>query len=277
MSDIMQGISLSDPNIRQIDMSSVKRVHLSEMADDSLFERYIDMQEKILESRYTTRPETANNPRYAEYASVNVDGEVVAQIDNHGFTNSANIFSSKIQAAIKEADAEYGGKSNGPELAHLRAEKIAEALGGTVNIANTALTQDEFAAVQKASPQIDYQALRKDPAYEMLQQTKRARTLYVAQDMGQNNTTLTAEASPSNISGTEKTAEDEFKEYMDMTPEERYLAALLSKYDLTKEEFDALPLEEQEKIMAEVKQDVIENVEDETGIDAGGMISAMQA
>lgn len=294
MSDIMQGISLSDPNIREIDMSKLKRVHLSEMQDDEMFDHIMDMQERFLESQYTTMPDTTNSPRYAEYASVSVNGQIVAQIDNYGGASSSNKYGSKIQAAISEADREHRGKTSGPDIAQLRAEKIAKALGGKVNIADSALTQSEFNAAPEARASVDYEALRKDPAYETLQQTKRARTLYLAQEMGQNDNVSTnssgsqagAMAMAVAVTNTEgenaahadtKTAEDEFKEYMDMTPEERYLAALLAKYDLTKEEFDALPLEEQEKIMAEVKQDVIESVEEKTGVEAGAMVSAMQA
>lgn len=59
----------------------------------------------------------------------------------------------------------------------------------------------------------------------------------------------------------DKTAADEFLELMEMTPEERMFALRLKQLGYTQEEFEQLPLEEQEKIRKEIEDAIHEEVE----------------
>lgn len=54
---------------------------------------------------------------------------------------------------------------------------------------------------------------------------------------------------------------EEFLRFMEMTPEERYFVLKLAERDLTKEEFEALPQEEQEKITREIQAEIREETE----------------
>ncbi len=58
-----------------------------------------------------------------------------------------------------------------------------------------------------------------------------------------------------------KTAVEEFREYMDMTPEEKMFMAMLSKRGYTKEEYEALPAEEKLKLEKEIQEEIRENYE----------------
>lgn len=89
----------------------------------------------------------SNDPRQHTYATIVVDGAPVAIVDNQGVAISSD------EDYLKFADilADEVNGTNGPDLAQLRAEQIASALGGTVTIASTVLTQNEFDAL--ASPQ----------------------------------------------------------------------------------------------------------------------------
>ena len=58
-------------------------------------------------------------------------------------------------------------------------------------------------------------------------------------------------------------AVEEFREFMEMTPEERYIAQALAQKGYTQEEFDALPPEEQQKILEEIKEEYRQKLEEE--------------
>ena len=59
----------------------------------------------------------------------------------------------------------------------------------------------------------------------------------------------------------QKTATEKFLELMDMSIEERYFELYLKKEGLTKEEFEALPPEEQEKIVEKFEQELRKDIE----------------
>lgn len=85
----------------------------------------------------------SDDPRLHTYATVTVDGAVVAVVDNQGVVFSSDEDYEKYADSLAD---EVNG-TNGPDLAQLRAEQVASALGGTVDIADTALTQSQFEAL----------------------------------------------------------------------------------------------------------------------------------
>lgn len=180
MPSVHAGISIHNPNVKSVDMSKFKQINLAE-ADDKIYESFIKGQQRFLELRYTQAPDTSNNPAYKSYATIEKNGETVAKVDNNGFVETSNALGQKIQSLFANEDSTL----KGPALAEDRAAKIAQLLGGTVKKSSTALTQAQFNATPKITTTIDYKAMSHDPAYEQLQKTKQARTLFLAQKMGQ--------------------------------------------------------------------------------------------
>lgn len=242
MTPIQSGISINDPNVRAIDMKSLKKVNLIE-ASDELFQRFISHQQQFLEMRYTNPADTSNHPAYQDYATVQVKGKVVARIDNHGFVETSNAIGSKL---LSELPGSVNGKS-GPMLAQARAEKIAELLGGKVERSSTALTQPQFDRLPQPQSSLDVAAMQSDPMYEQLQKSKQARTTFLAQQIAQDGDAATSSTS---------NAATEFLDFMSKTPEERFFATFLKGKGLTEEEFEKLPPEERTDLMAEFKQEL---------------------
>jgi len=92
------------------------------------------------------------------YASVKVDGKIVATLYNGGSSIMTN------EAAEKAGDLKAPPGLNGPDLAEWRAARIAEAVGGTVEKAPTATAQSEWTPLQSTN---DSQA-RLAPALDSL-------------------------------------------------------------------------------------------------------------
>jgi hypothetical protein len=261
VTSIQAGIAINNPNLRALDMSTLQLKSASEMPEE-LYRRFVGAQEKFLESRHSQPADTSQNPAYKEYATVKVGGKVVAEIDNHGWVTSSNSVGGKIHQLF--SDEENG--LNGPALAQERAEKIAALLGGTVEKSSTAIAQAQFNSTPQPHATIDYQALKEDPAYEQLQKTKQARTLFLTQQMAQESVPAQApnEAestqSASTASG-DSDAVNAFLEYMSKTPEERYYEALLAQEGLTKEQLAALPPDERAEIEAKIQEKIKQRME----------------
>lgn len=179
MTSIQGGMSINLASARQIDTSKLKLINVAESPEQE-YRSYVAAQETFLESAYSRPSDTSGNPTYQPYAVVKVKGKVVAEIDNHGFTGTSNQLAGKVREAIADADRQAGVKQ-GPLLAQARAEKIAQLLGGEVVKATTALTQRQFEAIPQPRATVDRTAMEKDPLYQQLQNTKSARTLFLAQ------------------------------------------------------------------------------------------------
>lgn len=253
MTSIPPGLSIFNPNVQALDMSKLKAISASEMPEE-IYQRFVGAQEKFLEGRHSQAADTSKNPTYKEYATVTVNGRVVAEIDNHGWVKSSNALGGKIHQLLSD---ETSGLS-GPALAQERVEKIAALLGGRVEKSSTAMTQARFNSTPQPQSTVDYQAMREDPAYEQLQKTKQARTLFLAQQMAQESTQT---AAPAEEEGAQSAASDSgavnaFLEYMSKTPEERYYEALLAQEGLTKEQLAALPPDERAEIEARIQEKI---------------------
>lgn len=57
-------------------------------------------------------------------------------------------------------------------------------------------------------------------------------------------------------------AAQEFMNYMKMTPAERMQESWLRQHGISKEEFDAMSVEEQQKIIAQMKQDIENDIKE---------------
>jgi hypothetical protein len=168
------GISLADA--RPVDMSGAKTIRAWEQSDE-FFASFVRAQEAILESRHTARPDTSSDPAYAPYATVQIGGRVVAEIDNHGWVTTSNATA----AGIGKLPDSAGGAISGPTLARARAEYLADRLGGSVVTAPTAMTQAEFTRLPQPGVKVDTAAMLADPLYRNLQMLKEARTQFLQQ------------------------------------------------------------------------------------------------
>lgn len=176
----MPPLSLDAPGVKALDMSGLKIIHMSE-APQELFDRFLEAQETMLRLAHAVPPDTANHPAYKPYATVEVDGKVVAEIDNHGFVKMSNALGAKLGDRLPGG---INGKE-GPILAEARAAIIARFTGGTVRNADTAMTQTAFEALPQVKMGYDEAAIRADPMYENILNLRRARTAFLAQQLGQ--------------------------------------------------------------------------------------------
>ena len=95
------------------------------------------------------------------YATVKVNGKIVATLYNAGSSLMTN------DAAAKVGDLQDPpGLIGGPDLAQWRAERIAKAVGGTVEKATTAITQSAWKPRQTTST--DYTRAQLDAAFEAM-------------------------------------------------------------------------------------------------------------
>lgn len=174
MTSITSGIPLSDA--QPLDMSKAKRVAIWEQSEE-LYGRYMQAVESVLESNHAVHPDTSSNPTYAAFATVQVGGKVVAEIDNHGWVMTSNA----LGATLGNLPDSVQGVISGPALAQARAEHIAEQLGGEVVMSSTAMTQNSFSRIPQPRIEVDVQAMQDDPLYQNLQQIKQARARYMQQ------------------------------------------------------------------------------------------------
>jgi len=95
------------------------------------------------------------------YATVKVDGKVVATLYNAGSVAMTN------QAGAMVGDLQDPpGLRGGPDLAQWRAERIAKAVGGTVEKASTAITQSAWKPRETTSS--NYSRAQLDAAFEAM-------------------------------------------------------------------------------------------------------------
>lgn len=187
MSTISDRTDLYQAQAQMFNLASANTGHISE-APEELYNNYIRSQESFLEARYTQINAHPNSARNQPYATVKVNGQTVATIDNNGYVESSGATGNRLHTVLSEE----GGPRPGPGLAEERAAKIAALLGGTVEKASSALTQSAYQARTANSLSVNYEAMREDEAYQQLQEIKRARTLFLAQQNGQDTGNATA-------------------------------------------------------------------------------------
>ena len=129
-----QGIPISE--VRKLDNSGLKIISVADHPElrDRMATTWLNMQ--AAQSRLAT--DVADNAPQNIYATVKVNGKVVATLYNGGSSAMSN-------AAGAVGDLQDPpGLNGGPDLAQSRAERIAKALDGTIEKAPTAITQSEW-------------------------------------------------------------------------------------------------------------------------------------
>lgn len=130
-----EDVKLQHPDLdfRPLDVSQLKITPL----DTALRDLFATVcWEAQLANSATDVPDNASQNIYA---NVKVNGKVVATLYNGGSSMMTN------EAAAKVGDLRAPpGLTGGPDLARWRAERIAEAVGGTVEKASTAIAQSEW-------------------------------------------------------------------------------------------------------------------------------------
>jgi len=151
-----QGFPVSE--LKKLDMSGLKVISIADNPElrDRMATMWLNTQ--AAQSRLAT--EVPDNAPQNIYATVKVNGKVVATLYNGGSSAMTNA------AAGAVGDLHPPGLNGGPDLAQSRAERIAKALGGTIEKAPTAITQSEW----KPRPDIstDYTRSQLDHAFEAM-------------------------------------------------------------------------------------------------------------
>ena len=132
--DAKQGIPVSA--LKKLDSSGLKIVSAKDNPElrDQMATMWLNMRAD--ESAMAT--EVPDNAQQNIYATVKVKGKVVATLYNGGSSAMTN------DAAAKVGDLPDPGSNGGPNLAQSRAEYIAKAVGGTIEKAQTAITQSQW-------------------------------------------------------------------------------------------------------------------------------------
>ena len=152
-----QGIPVSA--LKAIDPSILKIIPVKDLPElrDLMAENWLRM--KSFESAAAT--EVPDNAPQNTYATVSVNGKVVATLYNGGSVAMTN------QAAAMAGDLQDPAAPNGgPDLAQWRAERIAKAVGGTIEKASTAITQSAWKPRETVSPTYTREQL--DAAFEAM-------------------------------------------------------------------------------------------------------------
>ena len=148
-----------------IPVSAVKAVDISGLKAVSIKDNP-ELRDRMAESWLRKKAadvvtDVPDNAPQNIYATVKVNGKVVATLYNGGSSAMTN------DAAGKVGDLQDPpGLNGGPDLAQWRAEHIAKAVGGTVEKASTAITQSEWKPRETTSS--NYTREQLDAAFEAM-------------------------------------------------------------------------------------------------------------
>ena len=151
-----QGIPVSA--LKKLDTSGLKIISAKDNPElrDRMATMWLDTQ--AAESAFAT--EVPDNAPQNIYATVKVNGKVVATLYNGGSSAMTNA------AAGKVGELPDPGLNSGPNLAQWRAEYIAKAIGGTIEKAPTAITQAQWTPRPNVSR--NYSRAQLDAAFEAM-------------------------------------------------------------------------------------------------------------
>lgn len=158
------GIPVSE--LKQIDTSKLKAISIADLPElrDRMATAWLDTQ--AAEARMAT--EVPDNAPQNIYATVKVNGKVVATLYNGG----SSVMTNAAAAAVGDLQ-DPPGLNGGPALAQARAERIAKALGGTIEKAPTAITQSKWTPRPDVST--NYSRTQLDDAWQaMMAENQRA-------------------------------------------------------------------------------------------------------
>lgn len=136
-----QGIPVSA--LKKLDTSGLKIISVNDNPElrDLMATNWLEMQA----AQSTFALDVPDNAPQNIYATVKVNGKVVATLYNGGSSAMTN------DAAGKVGSLQDPPGLSGPDLAQYRAEYIAKAVGGTIEKAPTAITQSEWTPRQTIS------------------------------------------------------------------------------------------------------------------------------
>ena len=160
-----QGIPVSA--VKAIDISQLKVISVKDNPElrDRMAEAWLRMQA----ARSAAATDVPDNAPQNTYATVKVNGKIVATLYNGGSVAMTN------QAAAMVGDLQDPpGPNGGPDLAQWRAERIAKAVGGTVEKASTAITQSAWKPRQTIST--SYTRAQLDAAFDAMMAEQRKAT-----------------------------------------------------------------------------------------------------
>lgn len=163
------------------------------------------------------------------YATVKVNGKIVAVINNSGTAETPNATYGKVKNLPSMGEAET---LTGPGLARKRAEEIAGVFGGKIEMAKSAQTQAQWesgSAAVNAPDTVRYARVNKDAE---------AQAKYDAQRIAQDNDNVMAE----------------FMEIAKKSPAERIRDQILKSKGLSEEDVEAMTPEKREALEKEIAQ-----------------------
>ena len=146
--------------VKALDMSGLKVISIRDNPElrDLMASNWLRMQAA---ASAAAAAEVPDNAPQNIYATVKVDGKVVATLYNGGSSAMTN------GAAAMVGDwQDPPGLTGGPDLAQWRAELFAKAVGGTIEKAPTAITQSEWKPRQTSST--NYSRAQLDAAFEAM-------------------------------------------------------------------------------------------------------------
>jgi len=188
--------------------------------------------------------ELADNHPSNLYGEVKVNGETVAKIFNGGGAETSNALGAKLKKMFEEY-------ADGNNLAEVRAQKIAEMLGGTVELADTALTPAAWAT--KKSAQLE--AIRSGNYAP-----------YIAQEYAQRtDSSAGAGAVEENAPAEKASAADEFRKFLGDSPEQRMRNQFLAQMGLTEEALQAMSPAERAKVEKMIEDRIRESMRQNSG------------
>lgn len=140
-------------------MSGLKVISVADNPElrDRMATTWLNM--KAAEARVAT--EVPDNAPQNIFATVRVNGEVVATLYNGG----SSMMTTAAAGAVGDLQ-DPPGLNGGPDLAQARAERIARALGGTIEKAPTAITQSQWTPRPDIST--DYSRTQLDDAFQAM-------------------------------------------------------------------------------------------------------------
>ena len=151
------GIPVS--SLKAIDVAQLKIISVRDVPEirDMMATAWLDTRA----ANAAWASEVPDNAPQNTYATVKVDGKIVATLYNGGSVAMTN------EAGVKVGDLQDPpGLKGGPDLAQWRAERIAKAVGGTVEKAPTAITQSAWKPRESTSS--NYSRAQLDAAFEAM-------------------------------------------------------------------------------------------------------------
>ena len=152
-----QGIPVSA--VKKLDTSGLKVISVKD--NPELRDRMATMWLEMQAAKSTFATDVPDNAPQNIYATVKVNGKVVATLYNGGSSAMTNEAAGKV-GSLQDPP----GLSGGPDLAQWRAEHIAKAVGGTIETAPTAITQSAWTPRQSIST--NYARAQLDTAFQAM-------------------------------------------------------------------------------------------------------------